>query len=257
MEKFKLWESPENREAEIDYYPSAYKIARSAAIIFPGGGYEAVSVHEGLCYAEFFNTFGMDAFVVKYRVAPNRFPLPLLDARRAVKFVRANADKFGLDKEKIVAVGSSAGGHLAALLSTYTKPLEGDIADEIGKESFLPNGQVLCYPVISSDEKTGHKESYRNLLGEKYSERDKYSPETLVTGDAPKAFLWHTSTDNVVSVTNSYLYAEALHKCGVPCELHVFPLGAHGSGVAPHIPYVATWIDLLRKWLILNGFIEL
>ncbi len=111
--------------------------------------------------------------------------------------------------------------------------------------------------MISSDEKTGHKESYRNLLGEKYSERDKYSPETLVTGDAPKAFLWHTSTDNVVSVTNSYLYADALHKCDVPCELHVFPLGTHGSGVAPHIPYVATWIDLLRKWLILNEFIEL
>lgn len=256
MQSFKIFGNDPNNPTTLDYYPSTYPSCKTGVVIFPGGAYAALSEHEGEGYAGMLNTLGVAAFVVKYRLAPHRFPEQLLDARRAVRFVRANFALFNVDKDKIIAMGSSAGGHLAALLSTYLDEIEGEGVDDIDKEDFLPNGQILCYPVISSDEKISHADSYKNLLGNLYGEREKFSPELLVTKNTPKAFIWHTSSDALVSVINSYRYAEALAEKEVPCELHVFPVGWHGSGIAPHMPYVAAWIELLRKWLIFYGYIE-
>ena len=145
-------------------------------------------------------------------------------------------------------MGSSAGGHLTALLCTYFDDI-GEEQDELFKEDFLPNGQILCYPVISSDESISHKGSFKNLLGEKYAEKEKYSPELLVESTTPPAFIWHTAEDNGVPCVNSYRYATALWEQKIPCELHVFPEGAHGLGVAPQLPHVAQWTDLLKNWL--------
>lgn len=245
MKTYKIFENDANNPATVDYYPSTYPSSRTAVVIFPGGAYAALSEHEGEGYARMLNTLGVAAFVVKYSVAPKRFPLQLLQARQAVRFVRKHASEFCVDANKIVAMGSSAGGHLAALLCTYLNAVD----DEENNEDFLPNGQILCYPVICSDERLGHADSYCNLLGEKYADRHKFSPELLVSESTPKAFVWHTSTDALVDVVNSYRYAEALAEKNVPCELHVFPTGWHGSGIAPHMPYVATWIELLRNWL--------
>ena len=253
-QKFKLWD---NCDVEITYYQSLHKSCDGTVVILPGGGYARCCPHEGENYAQLFNTFGMDAFVVDYRVSPNRFPLPLLDARRAVRFVRANAEKFGIAKDKIAVMGSSAGGHLSALLSTYFDAIDGEGVDEIDNEDFIPNGQILCYPVISSDEAISHKGSYKNLLGEEsYAERDKFSPDLLVSEKTPKAFIWHTMTDSGVLVSNSYRYAEALYKNGVKHELHVFPVGEHGQALGARVPYVREWTELLRRWLILNGYLN-
>ena len=254
MQQFDLWNNADN-EIKIDYYPSTFPASRAAVLILPGGAYGGHADYEGKGYASIINTFGMSAFVLKYRVSPNRFPLPLLDARRAVRFVRANAEKFGIDKDKVLVMGSSAGGHLAALLSTFTHPIDGEGEDSIDDEDFFPNAQILCYPVISSDETISHIDSFRNLLGNKYDEKEKFSADKLVTPKTPKAFIWHTSSDKSVSVMNSYRYAEALASNDVPCEMHIFPIGKHGLGFAAQLPYVSAWLEMLRKWLILNQFI--
>ena len=250
---FILWD---DKEVELSYFPALSKVTDAAVVILPGGGYSGCAPYEGEGYAQLFNTFGMDAFVVNYRVAPNRFPLPLLDSRRAVRFIRSKAEEFGIAKDKIIIIGSSAGGHLAALTSTYLEPLEGEGVDDIDKEDYLPNGQILCYPVISSDESIANIGSFKNLLGDRYDEKDSLSPDTLVSEKTPVAFIWHTASDQAVNVINSYRYAEALRNYSIPHELHVFPQGWHGLGLCQSNPYVAEWTQLLRRWLAFNGFIN-
>jgi len=163
-----LWDSVPGYEEghhhpTLEYYPAENKHASGTVIIFPGGGYARRAPHEGEGYAKFLNEQGMSCFVLQYRVAPTRFPYPLLDARRAVRYVRANAEKFGIDKDKIAVMGSSAGGHLAALISTYRGEIDGEGADELDNTDCLPNAHILCYPVTDMD---SHNGSYRNLLGE-------------------------------------------------------------------------------------------
>ncbi len=251
---FKLWEC---KDIQLSYYPAPVKSTDAAVVIFPGGGYSGYSHFEGEGYAQLFNTFGMDAFVLYYRLSPNRFPLQLLDARRALRSIRANSEKFGIAKNKILVIGSSAGGHLAALISTYKEPISGEGVDDIDREDFFPNGQILCYPVISSDEEISNFGSYKNLLGDDYDKmKDMLSPDRLVNERTPRAFIWHTAEDKGVNVINSYRYAEALRMNNIPHELHIFPHGRHGLGLSPHFPYDAEWTQLLRRWLMLNGFIN-
>ncbi len=252
-QKILLWQ---NTEVEMYHYPAIRHASDCAVIILPGGGYAHLAPHEGKGYAQLFNTFGIDAFVLQYRVSPNRFPLPLLDARRAIRYVRSKAAEFNISKDKILIMGSSAGGHLAALTSTYLEKIEGEDIDEIDNEDFIPNGQILCYPVISCDESISHAGSYKNLLGERYEEREAFSPDLLVTEKTPKAFIWHTAEDAAVNVINSYRYAEALRRNHISHELHIFPHGPHGLGLAYSDPHVAEWTQLFRRWLMLNGFLK-
>lgn len=258
--KMPLWDKTPGKCEEIPqitYYGAALKRTDAAVVIFPGGGYGGRSSHEGEGYAGFLNADGIDAFVVDYRVSPHRFPLELLDARRAVRFVRHNAERFGIDREKIIAMGSSAGGHLAAMLCTYTKPVDFECADEIDAQEFLPNAQALCYPVICSPsgDKVAHVGSYENLLGsENMSFADNISPEKNVRPSTPAAFIWHTSEDAAVSVINSYRYASALKENGVAVEMHIFPFGRHGLGAAPDFPHVAQWTELMINWMAYMKF---
>lgn len=247
-----------NETPVLEYYPAENKKTDAAVVIFPGGGYEFRAEHEGKGYALYLNSIGMDAFVCQYRVAPHHFPLPLLDARRAVRFVRANAEKFSLSPDKIAVMGSSAGGHLAALVSTYTEAIEFENEDETDSINPIPNATILCYPVIHMpDEKNvAHVGSYINLLGKIGVDCAKYSPDLLVNDTTPPAFLWHTSDDGAVNVTNSYLYAAALRKHGIQHELHVFPHGNHGLGLAGNAPHVAQWTKLLENWLANMGWLE-
>ena len=259
MTAYPLWEGAfpgtATETPTVTHYPPAEKRSDAAFVIFPGGGYHHRAKHEGEGYAELLNSFGITAFVVDYRVTPAFFPAPLLDARRAVRFVRANAEKFGIDPTKVAVMGSSAGGHLAALVSTFFERIEGEGIDEIDDLDALPNAQVLCYPVITSDETLGHTASYHNLLGDRYEERASFSPELLVSEATPPAFLWHATPDAVVNVIHSYRYATALREAGIPCELHTFPVGTHGMGVAANNPHVAQWTGLLKRWLCLIGFL--
>ena len=253
MKEYTLW--TENKSTKIEWYEPKHKKTDAAVIIFPGGGYIKLVEYEGKDYAEYFNKKGITAFVAYYRYKPNYFPLPLLDARRAVRFVRANADMFGVDVNKIAVMGSSAGGHLCALLSTYMEKIDGEGVDELDNIDFLPNAQILCYPVISADESISHKDSYMRLLGEEYINKEKYSPELLITENTPKAFIWHTAEDKTVPVENSCRYMAALSQKGVLCELHIFPLGRHGLALSLDNEHVSQWKRLLDNWLELNGWI--
>ena len=258
MEAIKLWDDApgyvEGSEIPtLEYYKAEECRADGTVIICPGGGYGRRAPHEGEGYAKFLNSIGMNCFVLEYRVAPNRFPIPLLDARRAIRYVRANAEKFGIDPGKIAIMGSSAGGHLAATAATYTLPIAGEGKDEIDKVDFLPNAQILCYPVTDYE---SHNGSYINLLGQSLAGVDKLNPIRNVTPKTPPAFIWHTETDALVKVESTLKYVAALHTQNVRCELHVYPEGYHGLGLAEKFPSVARWSGDLAFWLKHIGFIQ-
>lgn len=233
---------PENKKADV------------AVVIFPGGVYEKRAEHEGAGYAKFLAENGICAFVVNYRVAPHRFPLPLLDARRAVRTVRYYAKEYGIDKNKIAVMGSSAGGHLAALTSTYYDKIEFEDMDDIDKENCVPNAQILCYPVIDLLGEYVHKGSAENLLGEYDDETAKeLSPRFIARKGTPPAFIWHTLDDGCVNVNNTLNYVKKLKDIGTDVECHIFAHGAHGLGLAlgndKISKNVTQWCTLLLNWL--------
>ena len=262
MTTYKMWDNVpgtiNNYEPVLEFYPAEVKKTDATAVILPGGAYSGLAGHEGRDYALYLNSIGMNAFVCEYRVAPVSFPYPLLDARRAIRFVRANAEKFGIDKNKVAIMGSSAGGHLAALTSTYTDVIDGERVDEIDNEPFMPNVTVLCYAVIHYPDESdiSHVDSYYNLTGDVNADFSKYSPDLLVSDDTPTAFIWHTSEDPGVNVINSYRYAEALRKHNIPHEMHIFPYGGHGAGLAVGKPHIAQWTSLLINWFREIGWLS-
>ena len=242
------------RPPVLIYYKAKSKKTNATVLIFPGGGYYKLSTHEGEGYAEFFGELGMDTFVLDYRIAPDRFPAPLVDARYAIKYIRKNASALGIDRNKVAVMGSSAGGHLAALVCTYRASCgEGDM--ELC--DYLPNAQILCYPVT---DRRSHDGSYNSLLGDEVEALEKSATPTLIADEnTPPVFIWHTSSDPAVNIEGTYSYLQRLHQLGVACEMHAFPVGDHGLGLANdggrNLPYVARWSGLLIEWLILNGYL--
>lgn len=259
MEKnvFNLWENTPGRCAEIPtltYYPAQNKTSDAVIIIFPGGGFACRADHEGRGYAEFLNEAGYDAFVCDYRVQPSYYPLPLLDARRAVRWVRYHAEEYGINKDKVCVMGSSAGGCISALVSTYKDELEFEGVDEIDNIDPIPNGQIICYGYLSLC-KEGLKIDWanKNLFGEDNSPLGNViSAELNVCPTTPKAFIWQTSTDDCCVLGHSLCYATALKENNVPVEMHIFPYGEHGLGRAEHDPHVNQWTKSLMAWLNLE-----
>ena len=253
-----LWENTPGMCEEVpflDIYVPENKTSDTAVVILPGGGYAGVGMHVGKSFAEFLNEHGITAFVCKYRVSPHQFPLPLLDARRALRYVRYHSAEYGIHKKKVYMMGSSAGGHLTALTSTYYEPIpELEGLDEIDKESGVPNGQILCYPVIALLGKgVTHFGSGKKLLGERHAELgEELSPHLIATEKAPKAFIWHTFADAGVNMINSLEYAKRLRQVGVSTELHIYPDGRHGSGLAKDVPHTCNWPKELLGWIALN-----
>ncbi len=199
---------------------------------------------------------GIDSFNVDYRVKPTRFPYPLLDARRAVRYVRANAKEFGIAPDKIAVIGSSAGGHLAALLCTYKGKLDGEGKDAVDELDYMPTAQALCYPILDIE---GHALSFENLLGEDKNNKD-VTPYYLADESTPRAFMWHAQTDACVSVKGTFRYAARLNELGVPVELHIYPKGNHGVSLATkeklNDPYSQNWSEHFFSWLRLNDWYD-
>lgn len=252
--EIKLW--PEGRADEngfepyLECFPLKTVNPVGAVIVCPGGAYRTRAPHEGITVAQHFNQLGLHAFVVQYRVAPARFPAPQQDILRAVRLVRSMANKYNVRQDKIAVCGFSAGGHLAASSGIFfnrVNSLAGDAADQFSPR---PDALILCYPVISSG-KYANTGSFDNLLGAEtdVAERAKLSLENHIRPDTPPAFLWHTADDTSVPVENSLLFSSALRSKEIPFELHVFPSGRHGLGLATEFPDIAVWPKLCNTWL--------
>ena len=238
------------------YFPPKEKATGAAIIVCPGGGYSHLADHEGAPVAEWLNTLGITAFVLKYRIGPRyHHPAPLQDATRAIRLVRARAKEWGLDPERIGILGFSAGGHLASTAGTHFDTAKPDSSDPIERVSSRPNLMVLVYPVITMREKT-HAGSKKQLLGDNPSPElvALLSNEEHVTKETPPTFLVHTFTDTAVPVENSLMFVEALRRAGVSFEFHLYERGAHGFGLGTKDPILATWPARCADWLRLHGF---
>jgi len=228
-------------------------------IICPGGGYGILaSGHEGTEVAKFFNSIGIHALVLKYRIPSNEHQVdkknaPLQDAQQAIMLVRKNATEWGVDPAKVGVMGFSAGGHLAASLATHYDDRK-IIADK--SISFKPDFQVLIYPVISFG-KISHGGSRNNLLGKDTTAEyiDYFSNELHVNKFSPPAFMVHAKDDAVVSIRNPIQYHERLISSGVASKLVVYEEGGHGFGLYNKTSDME-WTTELKKWLISTGVLK-
>ena len=231
----------------------------AAVLICPGGGYGALATdHEGHQLAVWYNSIGMTAAVLKYRLGRRyQHPAPLNDAQRGLRYLRSHAEELHLDPNRIGVMGFSAGGHLASTLSTHYDAGDANSDDPIERVSCRPDFTVLGYPVISLTAEYSHGGSARNLLGEDPDPelRKSLSNETQVTEETPPAFLFQTGEDHGVPAENAIAYTLALRKHGVPCELHLYQFGPHGVGMGVGDPVLASWMDRLHDWLWTNGFL--
>ncbi len=237
---------------------------RPTLLICPGGGYGMCSQRESEPIALAFAPFGMNAFILNYSVAPNKFPTQIREVAAAMELLYENQDEWHVDTEKITIIGFSAGGHLAAHYSTSF-----DIPEvrEVFPQSKSVNGSILSYPVIIADKGICHEGSFRNLTGE-YPLSDKkfnrFSLDKCVSEKTPPAFIWHTSADNCVPVESSLYYANALAKYKIPYELHIYPYGNHGGSTFDHqtqdnpneiSKYNSRWVEEAGKWLKLMNLL--
>lgn len=235
---------------------------RPCMIVCPGGGYSMCSQREAEPIALQFLPDGFNVFVIRYSVAPHRFPTQLREVAALMELIYRNADEWNCDTSKIAIIGFSAGGHLAAHYSTMYDCKE---VREVFPESKPVNASVLCYAVITADPAGGHMGSFDNLLGKTERTKDEidyFSCDRNVKETTPPAFLWHTAEDNCVPVINSILYAKALSEKKVPFELHIYPYGCHGAAtcdkhtldnVDDKMLHNTAWIPAARKWLELIG----
>lgn len=238
------------------FFPSKAENKAAAVVICPGGGYERLAyVISGTQLAKWFNTMGVSAFVLNYRL-PNSPDLkdrsigPVQDVQRALKIIRVNGDKWGIDQKKVGIQGSSAGGHLAAMASVATTDLS-KIGDSLDNVPFQPNFTILVSPVMDMTV-YAHQGSKKNLLGENPSKEliNKNSPALGVTSKTPPAFLVHAFNDNAVSVMNSMLYFESLIKAKVQSSLHIFPSGGHAIALRNNPGSTDYWTVLCESWMI-------
>lgn len=243
------------------FFPSSTENKGAAVLICPGGGYERLAyVISGTQLAKWFNTIGISAFVLNYRL-PNSPDLvqreigPLQDAQRAIKIIRANAAKWGIKRDKIGVQGSSAGGHLAMMLSNQNTD-HSTIKDALDTVAFRPDFAVLVSPVVDLGE-YAHAGSRKNLLGESPSQEavKKYSNHLQVTSAAPPVFIVHAFNDKAVSASNSLLLYEALLANNVSSSLHIFPQGGHAIALRDNPGSTEMWTDLCETWLVEMGFI--
>jgi acetyl esterase/lipase len=242
------------------FLPRSVRENTPAVIVCPGGGYQNLaSNHEGRQVANFLNSLGMAAFVLKYRLGPKyHHPVELGDAQRAIRTVRSHAAEWRLDPARIGIMGFSAGGHLAMSASTWIDAGDPQAADAVDRVSSRPDFSVLGYPVISMTADYMHRGSQRNLLGE-HPDPDlarRLSGENAVTKDTPPTFIFQTDEDTTVPAENAVYYYLALRKMGVPAEMHIFEKGAHGVGLANDIPALSPWSSLLATWLRGRGVIK-
>ncbi|NVK85777.1 MAG: alpha/beta hydrolase [Cytophagia bacterium] len=252
-----LWISRiQTPEIEI-YLPANRSNTGVGVLIMPGGGYAGVAYDwEGTDIAKWFNSVGIAAFVLKYRVplsasVENKEWVPLQDAQRAMRIIRSRAAEFKIDPAKIGAMGFSAGGHLASTLGTHYDQKIPFLNDAIEEVNAKPDFLMLIYPVISMKEGLTHGGSHDNLIGKAPSQElvNTFSNELQVNAETPPTFLLHATDDGAVKVENSLVFYQALRDHQVPAEMHIFPSGGHGFGLGIGNPSLEQWSGLLNQWI--------
>ncbi len=253
----------QNFKAELDTYLlddlANMKVERKrpAVLILPGGGYRFTSDREAEPVAIQMNAMGFQAFVLYYSCEPATFPTALLQTAKAISVIREHAKEWHIEERKVVLLGFSAGGHLAASLGTFWNKEFVYEALKIEPKRIRPDGLVLAYPVITAWE-FAHQDSFRALLGEEYEERKELvSLENQVGEDMMPVFLWHTFEDESVPVENSLLFAHALRKKNIPFELHIYQKGRHGLSLANGETNPANEENLIvlecQNWITMAG----
>jgi acetyl esterase/lipase len=243
------------------YLPKSPAATPSPAILIcPGGGYAGLSmIYEGSNEAVWFRARGMAAFVLKYRLPAKgyRFPVPLLDAQRAIRLIRSRAAEWNIDPAKVGVMGFSAGGHLASTLETHYDAGNPQAPDPVDRLSCRPDFAVLLYPVITMQAAFVHKASRNNLLGPNPDPAllASLSNETQVTPRTPPTFLIAGRDDKSVQPKNSEAMYAALQKAGVPSKLELDDHAPHGFGFG-HKPDPSPpgWLDRVAAWLKGQGF---
>jgi len=267
--KILLWEngapgalgSDDADKPSLMYFPPWDKNPSGVAVIVaPGGSYGFLaSNHEGRQPANWFNSLGLAAFVLTYRLGPRyHHPIELGDAQRAIRLVRARAKEFNVSPDRIGMMGFSAGGHLTSTAETHFDSGDPHATDPIDRVSSRPDFAILAYPVITMWPPYAHAGSVQNLLGDNPDPklRQLLSSEQHVTAQTPPTFLFATGDDDAVPIENTINFYSALHKAGVPAELHVFAHGPHGVGLDLDDPAIGEWPKLLEEWLRSRGLLD-
>ncbi len=267
-QKMLLWEhgapgaqgTEDSDKPTLTYYPPAHgNPSGTAVIIAPGGGYIRLAAnHEGRQVANWFNSMGVAAFVLIYRLGPKyRHPIELGDAQRAIRMVRARAKEFDVLPDRVGILGFSAGGHLASTAETHFDGGNAGAEDPVDRVSSRPDFAILGYGVVSFMAPELRGSSAKALLGENADPRqlEEVSNELHVTPKTPPTFLFSTSEDKSVPSENSLMFYAALHKAGVPGELHIFEKGPHGVGLDLGDPFLGEWPKLLANWLRSRGLL--
>lgn len=235
----------------------------TGVLIMPGGGYYYVVMDkEGRDVARWFNSIGVTAFVLKYRL-PNttahRFgaEIPLRDAQRALRLVRRHAREWEVLPDRIGTIGFSAGGHLASTLGTHFDAGDSTAADPVERVSCRPDFLMLGYPVISMEAGITHAGSRHELLGTNPPSElvQRFSNELQVTTNTPPVFLFCATDDAVVKVDNSLRFYNAARAAQVPAELHLLEKGGHGFGLRANNRAGVSWPPLAESWLRERGFL--
>lgn len=241
------------------YLLPAARNTGTAVVVCPGGGYLHLAMdHEGDQVARWLNSIGVQSFVLKYRLGPRyHHPIELGDAQRAIRTVRSKAAQYLVQPDRIGIMGFSAGGHLASTAGTHFDSGNPSAADPIDRAGSRPDFLVLGYPVISFTS-FPHRGSMHALLGDNPDPKlvELLSNELQVTAQTPPTFLFHTSADATVPVENSVMFYMALHKAGVPAEMHIYEEGPHGVGLAPTDEALSSWPERLANWMRVRGLLR-
>jgi acetyl esterase/lipase len=251
---------PTDQPVITPYLPPEGRANGTAVVIFPGGGYQHLSMEkEGSDVANWLAGIGVTAFVVRYRLGPRyHHPVMLSDAQRAIRTVRSRATEWGVDACRIGIIGFSAGGHLASTAGTHYAAGAAGSADPIERVSARPDFMLLIYPVITMRDWIAHRGSRVNLIGERPDTAlvRLLSNETQVTRDTPPTFLVHSTDDKTVPVEHSLMFYQALRAAAVPVEMHIFEHGGHGFGLAPSDPALSAWTTAAESWMRRHGWIR-
>ncbi|MBP1539589.1 MAG: alpha/beta hydrolase [Prevotella sp.] len=222
------------------YLPDASRSTGRAVLILPGGAYEWLSMeNEGSGFAEYFNNLGIAAVVLKYRMPHGKPLVPISDAEEAMRLIRRSAQQWHINPSDVGVLGSSAGGHLAATLST------------LAKDDVRPNFQILFYPLLTMMPEKTHMGAHDSFLGKKAKKKDErlYSPVMQVSRHTPRALIFFGEKDDLVPTWNGTDYYLELYRHDVPASIFIYPGVGHGFGSTKNGAVNMSKFADMRSWL--------